>query len=562
MRRGLIIAITLLTLLLVAAIGSLAALGKASYWAKHSDQVRVAVGRFLITVVDAETGVRGYMLSRDRSFLEPYGRALTTWRGELDTLRSLTADNPAQQARVARIDSLARARLGKLVEAMRRDHVNLDAMAESKRLMKDLRAAVAEVEDAEVTLDDERSRIATRNERLAWIFALGSLAALGFLVAYGWYVRRADVRERIHADARAQLAERFRTLVVAMSQVVWTTDADGQAVEQSPTWCDFTGQTWDEAKGSGWLDALHPDDRALAQATWQQAVAQRQVYAREYRVRRHDGVYIWMGVRGAPVVDGAGKVVEWIGINVDITASKEAAAAHERTLRFAEEFVGVLGHDLRNPLGAVRMSAELMRGKLLPGQDGRPLERILASTDRMARMVAQLLDLTRSRLGGGILLERRSVDLREVMIAAVEEALAAHPECDIRVDAPESVMGDWDPDRLAQVASNLVGNAIQHGDSSCPIEVKVAAQGERQAVLEVRNCSGVIPAEQRATLFEPFRRGTRSNQKGLGLGLYITKQIVLAHGGSIEVESTARLGTRFRVRLPAMYSHRVILKGA
>src|SRR5215470_1144612 len=107
MRRGLTIAIGLLTLLLVASIISLAALSSSSYWVRHSDQVNVAVGRFMTTVVDAETGVRGYMLTRDRSFLEPYDRALTTWRKELEAVRRLTADNPAQQARVARVDSLA-----------------------------------------------------------------------------------------------------------------------------------------------------------------------------------------------------------------------------------------------------------------------------------------------------------------------------------------------------------------------------------------------------------------------------------------------------------------------
>src|SRR5215471_15101718 len=126
MRRGLTIAIALLTLLLVAAIVSLAALGKASYWAKHSDQVRVAVGRFMTTVVDAETGVRGYLLTHDRSFLEPYDRALATWRDEVEAVRRLTEDNPAQQTRVARVDKLASARMSRLVQSREREHSDLD----------------------------------------------------------------------------------------------------------------------------------------------------------------------------------------------------------------------------------------------------------------------------------------------------------------------------------------------------------------------------------------------------------------------------------------------------
>jgi signal transduction histidine kinase len=170
----------------------------------------------------------------------------------------------------------------------------------------------------------------------------------------------------------------------------------------------------------------------------------------------------------------------------------------------------------------------------------------------MGRMVSQLLDLTRARLGGGIPVERQRANLSEVVLAAVDELRLVHAARAISCSVPREVIGGWDVDRLAQVVSNLVGNAIQHGEPTLPVEVHLRHEGET-ATLTVRNQGAPIPRELLPVLFEPFRRGSRltsdKTASGLGLGLYISEQITRAHEGAIAVQSQAT-ATTFTVTLP------------
>ena len=221
----------------------------------------------------------------------------------------------------------------------------------------------------------------------------------------------------------------------------------------------------------------------------------------------------------------------------------------EGTARFREEFIGVIGHDLRNPLSAIRTGAHLLMKRVgLDPHDLAVAQRVVASADRMSRMIDELMDFTRGRLGGGIPLRRTLVDLHTLCRDVVEEAQTAHGRT-VLLEASGDPRGHWDSDRLAQLASNLVGNALQHSDSSIPVRVTVHDQHE-SAVLEVNNQGPPIPAGQLPHIFAPFRRGDAPRSAGLGLGLYIVERIVHAHGGTILVESNARDGTTFIVRLP------------
>jgi signal transduction histidine kinase len=169
----------------------------------------------------------------------------------------------------------------------------------------------------------------------------------------------------------------------------------------------------------------------------------------------------------------------------------------------------------------------------------------------MARMIEQLLDLTRTRHGGGIPIDPRPVDLAEVARRIVDELEIAYPEhtLNLTVDARAQTIGEWDPDRLAQVVSNLVGNAIHHGRVDHPIEVCIGDDGNA-VTLVVHNMGEPIPAHYLPVIFDPFQGTKGARRKGLGLGLFITKQILLAHGGQIDVESNPTRGTTFTVRLP------------
>jgi signal transduction histidine kinase len=228
---------------------------------------------------------------------------------------------------------------------------------------------------------------------------------------------------------------------------------------------------------------------------------------------------------------------------------KRLAQENLETVRFAERFVGVLGHDLRNPLSAIRMTSDRARRALGGRVDTRFLERIAAATDRANGMVEQLLDLTRSRLAGGIPLDPRAGNLAEVVLAVVDELRATYPNQTVACDVTAEVIGRWDLDRVAQILSNLVGNALKHGDPAEPVTVTLRA--DDKAVLEVHNRGRPIPAAELPHLFEPYYRGSSdAPRSGLGLGLFIANQIAIAHGGSIEVTSSESNGTAFTLFLP------------
>jgi signal transduction histidine kinase len=234
-----------------------------------------------------------------------------------------------------------------------------------------------------------------------------------------------------------------------------------------------------------------------------------------------------------------------------LLTQRAAQAELTRTLQYNEMFAGMLGHDLRNPLNAILAAAQLLERRISVPELAKPLGRILNSGDRMARMIAQLLDFTRVRVGRGLELERAATDLAEVCAHAVDELGTAHPGTAIEIRAHGDLRGHWDNDRIAQVLSNLVGNAVQHGATGAPVVVTLADEGPAAVRITVEN-RGAIPDHVLPILFEPFRatqhRGERAS--GLGLGLYITREIIEAHGGEVRAQSDGELGTRIEIRLP------------
>ena len=220
------------------------------------------------------------------------------------------------------------------------------------------------------------------------------------------------------------------------------------------------------------------------------------------------------------------------------------------TLWLNELFTAVLGHDLRNPLSAILNSANLLERISKDDVVKQSATRMVSSGKRMSRMIDDMLDLTRARLGGGIPLRRQETDLSQIVQRVIHEAQLASPEGRFEIRQEGESSGYWDADRLTQVTSNLLGNALEHGDKRDPIDVAVNGTRADRVTLEVIN-TGVVPAEVLPHLFDPFRGGRRQlgRREGLGLGLYIVQQIVLAHGGQVDVR-TDESRTTFLVELP------------
>jgi signal transduction histidine kinase len=238
-------------------------------------------------------------------------------------------------------------------------------------------------------------------------------------------------------------------------------------------------------------------------------------------------------------------------------ARARAEAAEEEARRvaaFQDQVLAVVGHDLRTPLSAITMAVGLARQRAAAGDDrtASALDRIARSARRMHEIIRDLLDLARARQGLGLAVAPAPVSAREVCAQAVAELQQVFPDRAIRLSAPDEARISADGSRLHQAVSNLVGNALQHGDPGTAVTVDVAADGDG-VTIRVANRGEPIAEERLAAIFEPFRRGDSARAgdgESLGLGLFIVREIARAHGGSVTVSSDAATGTVFELTLP------------
>lgn len=215
-----------------------------------------------------------------------------------------------------------------------------------------------------------------------------------------------------------------------------------------------------------------------------------------------------------------------------------------------DRFIGILAHDLRNPLNTIVVAA----GRVVTMSSGpddklhKAATMIMRSSERMARMIHDVIEFAREHMGGGIPVELKPCNLGDAIAEIVQEVQSSHPKREIELSTSGDLDGHWDRDRVLQAMSNLIGNAIEHGID--PIRVRVEETPDRRAIVTtVSNRGRVIPAEELATLFDPFKNRDASRTAGLGLGLYIVRAIALAHGAQCRVSSDDE-GTRFVITWP------------
>lgn len=234
--------------------------------------------------------------------------------------------------------------------------------------------------------------------------------------------------------------------------------------------------------------------------------------------------------------------------DADARRSEELAAAHD----FQQMLVGIVSHDLRNPLAVITLAAQRLLQTPRDARETQLIERALRNAQKASRIIGDLLDVTRSRVTGEMPVAKEHVDLVGVVRTIVDDLRLSHPNLELR-GAEGETYGDWDPDRLSQVVTNLLNNAIQHGARGEPVIVTIE-RADDDVRISVHNGGPAISEELLPTIFDPFRRGRRGDQRaakqGLGLGLYIVDRIVQAHGGRVEASSDAQTGTTFTVTLP------------
>jgi PAS domain S-box-containing protein len=391
-------------------------------------------------------------------------------------------------------------------------------------------------------------------------------------------LHRAEEAVRLQNDRTRRAEERFSSLVLATDQLVWSTDAQGRALEDLPLWRAFTGQAPDDLLGHGWLDAIHPQDRERAERIWQSSVAQAEPYEAEFRLHHHSGAWRWFLARGVPVLADSGELREWVGIAADITERKQAEEERERLLaseqesrreaersnRLKDEFLATVSHELRTPLQSILGWARLLSAP--PSDvadprriDGAHLQKGLGVIVRNAQAQLQLIDdiLDVSRIiTGKLRLSPVSVQVADFIATAVETVRAAADAKDIELSthiAPgiQTIFGD--ADRLQQIVWNLLSNAVKFTPAGGKVSLDVA-QTDDSVVIRVTDTGLGIRADFLPYVFDRFRQGNSKstrNHGGLGLGLAIVRHLVELHGGKVSVESPGeRLGATFSVSLP------------
>lgn len=429
-------AVLAIAALTAASLRSLAARRESSGWVTHTQDARLSLERVLALATDAESTQRAYLLSGREQYLARFTAASASLAGEVDTLASLTRDNPRQQQRVEALRRLLEAKAAALRRSIELRRLGGPggaasvASGEAGELMQSVRVLVAEMSGEESALLTGRLRRLSSAERWSAVVVVGGAALLVLLTFVAAGMVRGDLRRR-----REQVEERARVS--------------------------------------------------------------------EYQ----------------------------------------------------ERLISIVGHDLRNPLTALLVSAQMLlqkREDLRPRQAS-AVDRIQRSAARIDALVSLLIDFTYARLGKGIPTRPGPMDAK----AAVERAAAGlrdrYPGREIRVDAPaQTLLGSWDGDRIAQLVDSLVSNALQYG-ADAPITVSLSRGADQSLELRVHNSGPAIPADLREHLFHPYRRGKGaeiSHPRGLGMGLYIVREIARAHGGTVEVRSDDADGTLFTVRLP------------
>lgn len=358
--------------------------------------------------------------------------------------------------------------------------------------------------------------------------------------------------EQIRAQRALDSAEQSLRLALETARVgIWRVDRHGVR-RFSDSMALLLGEAHpsavDEAR---FVACLQPDDRSVERAlVGRKPLPERGPERQVYRVRGVDGVERVLEASGQALFDEGGEFLEMLGVVYDVTdLTRRSAEAEDRAL-LAEQMIGIVSHDLRNPLMAISAGLGFFTDLSLTDRQQRIHEHMHGAVQRAVRLIRDLLDFTAARLGTGIRVDRRRVDTHELL----EQAL-----CELRLSFPEQpLVGTFqgprefvvDPDRLVQLLGNLVANAVRYGASGQPIRIT----SETGAALEltVHNEGIPIPPAQQARLFDAMVRGATHHQtEGVGLGLFIVRAIARAHGGDVSVHSAADMGTCFKATFAA-----------
>ena len=355
---------------------------------------------------------------------------------------------------------------------------------------------------------------------------------------------------------------RFKNMADAAPVLLWMSRSDGLCTFFNQTWLDFTGRSLDEEWGVGWAEGVHFEDFQRCMDTYIDAFNDRQVFEMEYRLRRHDGVYRWILDRGTPRYLPDGTFAGYIGSCADITERKQLEVELRKAVKVREEFLSMASHELRTPLTSLKLRSERLchlaarasaaegTAAAEPSHLERDAEAMHAQVMNLVKMVDVLLDVSRIS-DKPLTLERAELDVGPLVSGVADQwkEPASSAGSPIRVEIRGTATARWDRFRIEQVVTNLLSNAIKYGAGK-PVDVVVDRDDGRARIVVTDRGPG-IDVEHHGRLFERFTRfAPARHYAGFGLGLWIARVIVEAHGGIIGVRSQVGEGASFFVDLP------------
>jgi PAS domain S-box-containing protein len=524
----------------------------------------VTAERLLSALKDIETGERGFVITGQERFLEPYNAGLGLAAQAMATLTRLGNGGGELKPLVARKIAFS----GQLV-ALRRQGVLddtkvLTASGQGKTAMDAVRMAVSRFQAEQQSAMDQAA--AAQSMRGTVLMILSIVAMAGCFAAGALAARLRQNSERASRRDLALSETRFRTLIEASATITWLMAPQGGFDEPQESWTQFTGHAFEDIRGNGWLHCVHPDDRPALADFWPQAMHAGQKFLTEHRLLRADGTWRNMLVRGVPVRDGTGAIREWVGTHTDITEQRNAEAelitakeSAEDANRAKSQFLANMSHELRTPLSAVIGYSEMLEEEIEDmGATG-----LLADVGKIRNNARHLLSLINDVLDiSKIEADRMTTYAEDFETAALLRDVASTVDAlitkknntlvlDLGVEAALGAMHS-DQVKLRQCLFNLISNAAKFTENGC-ITLRARRDGD-MLEFSVADSGIGMSAEQIDKLFERFAQADESTTRrfgGTGLGLAITRAFCRLLGGDIEVASVEGQGSTFTMRLPA-----------
>ena len=366
-----------------------------------------------------------------------------------------------------------------------------------------------------------------------------------------------DITEEQRAFAALRESEeRFRAMADGLPLIVWVHDAHGQQQFVNRTFLEFFGVTEAEMKGEHWQVLMHPQDAQAYTAEFLACTREHRPFHAEVRVKDARGEWRTIESWGRPRFSAAGEFLGMVGTSADVTERRRMEQTLREADRRKDEFLAMLGHELRNPLAAISAAMEIFR-RVLPGDA--EIQGVRASTERQVAILRRLVDdlLDSARISTGkIRLQRKPVCMQDVLHAAIDSSrpyIGARKHELVIEQAGEPLIVSGDELRLVQVLSNLLHNAARYTPEAGRIRVTLEREGT-EAVARVRDNGIGIAPDMLEQVFELFVQGSEAasrSRRGLGLGLTLVKRLVELHGGSVSARSQGSgQGSEFVVRLP------------